>query len=458
MIENEDFLKVAIEIAQKKNIDEVIAQRIKGKTYQIRFSNSLIDNSKIWSNDILELFLAKGKRTTQIDIEAPTPTKIRNIITKASEFLLKLPESFLYNGMESNLHTYKKLEQIFDSKIMNFSEKAPELVNAAIQTSLESGAKKVAGVLYFGYSKTELMTSYGNEGSYDGSYYRFTIRSFVDAESSGQGIVCNRNLSGVEKKFIQAGIKAGEIAKMAVGGMQGHPGKYDVIMSPTVAANVLGQVFDGVNPLKIMIGMSPLKNKHIGKQIASEDFTVVDNALHDNGLGSRPFDVEGTPTGKTPIFTNGILEGLLHNTSTSKMDQVENTGSSIFFDFGIGSKFLAPGPSNIVISGGNYTLEEIIAECKKPTIYLTSNWYTRFTNMMDGLFSTIPRDGMFLIENGEIKKPVRKLRLSDNLLRICSNISAIGKDVQQIYWWEVETPTFSPSIKVNDCTITAATQ
>ena len=115
-------------------------------------------------------------------------------------------------------------------------------------------------------------------------------------------------------------------------------------------------------------------------------------------------------------------------------------------------------PSNIVISGGNYTLEEIIAECKKPTIYLTSNWYTRFTNMMDGLFSTIPRDGMFLIENGEIKKPVRKLRLSDNLLRICSNISAIGKDVQQIYWWEVETPTFSPTIKVNNCTITAATQ
>ena len=108
MSENEDLLKVAIEIAQKESIDEVIAQRIKGKTYQIRFSNSLIDNSKIWNNDILELFLAKGKRTTQIDIEAPTPTKIRNTITKASKFLLKLPESFLYNGMESNLHTHKK--------------------------------------------------------------------------------------------------------------------------------------------------------------------------------------------------------------------------------------------------------------------------------------------------------------------------------------------------------------
>jgi len=65
---------------------------------------------------------------------------------------------------------------------------------------------------------------------------------------------------------------------------------------------------------------------------------------------------------------------------------------------------------------------------------------------------------MFLIENGEIKKPVRRLRLSDNLLRICLNISAIGKDVEQIYWWEVPTPTVTPTIKVKDCTITAATQ
>jgi PmbA protein len=78
--------------------------------------------------------------------------------------------------------------------------------------------------------------------------------------------------------------------------------------------------------------------------------------------------------------------------------------------------------------------------------------------MAEGIFSTIPRDGMFLIENGEIKNPIRKLRLSDNLLRICSNITSIGNDVKQIYWWEVSTPTFTPTIKIKDCTITVATQ
>ncbi|HUW91268.1 MAG TPA: TldD/PmbA family protein [Candidatus Nanopelagicaceae bacterium] len=458
MTETSDLLKFGISIAQDEKIDEVIAQRTKGKGYQIRFSNSMIDNSKIWRDDNLELFLAKGKKSTYLEIEAPTQAKIRSRIKDASKFLERLPDSFLYNGMESNQHEYEKLNKLYDPKIMDFSDKAPELVNAAIQASLESGAKKVAGVLYFGRSETELSTSYGNEGLYLGSYYRFTIRSFVDPDSSGQGLACSRNLSGVENDFLKAGNNAGEIAKMAIGGTQGTPGKYDVIMSPTVAANVLGQVFDGLNPVKIMVGMSPLKYEHVGKQIASKEFTVIDDALLAEGLGSRPFDVEGTPKGKTPIFSDGVLKGLLQNTSTSNMDKVENTGNSTFFDFGIGSKFLAPGPSNIAINGGDYTLEEIIAESKKPTIYITSNWYTRFTNMTEGIFSTIPRDGMFLIENGEIKKPVRRLRLSDNLLRICSNISAIGKDIKQIYWWEVLTPTFTPTIKVKDCTITAATQ
>jgi PmbA protein len=458
MTETVNLLDNAIKSAQEEKIDEVIAQRINGKGYQIRFSNSMIDNSKIWNEDRIELFLAKGRRTTFLEIEAPTKTIISSRIKEASKFLKNLPESFLYSGMETDQHKYKKIEGLFDPKVNDFIEKAPELVNASIQAALESGAKKVAGVLYFGSTKTELSTSYGNEGSFLGSYYRFTIRSFVDPESSGQGIACNRTLSGVESNFIKAGNIAGEIANLAIGGKQGTPGKYDVIMSPTVAANVLGQVFDGLNPLKIMIGMSPLKYEHIGKQIASEEFNVIDDAHLIEGLGSRPFDVEGTPKGKTVVFSEGTLKGLLHNTSTSNMDGVKNTGNSIFFDFGIGSKFLAPGPSNIAIKGGDYSLEEIITESKKPTIYITSNWYTRFTSMKEGIFSTIPRDGMFLIENGEIKKPVRRLRLSDNLLRICSNITAIGNNINQIYWWEVPTPTFTPTIKIKDCTITAATQ
>ncbi len=458
MSDSEKLINLAIRIAQKEGINEIIAQMNKGKTYQIRFSNSAIDNSKVWNQNTLELFLAKGQKTSQVDIEAPTHEKIRSTISRTAKFLDKMPNSFLYGGMEAENKSYESIEGLYDQKIKDFSEKAPELVNSAIQSSLDEGAKKVAGALYFGESKIDLMTSHGMGGSYSVSYYRLTIRAFVDGQSSGQDIECGRSLSDIDKKFINAGTSAGKLAKMSVGGTQGKPGKYDLIMSPTVAANVLGQITDGAHPIKMMIGMSPLNNDLLGKKIAPEQLSIADDALIGEGLGSRPFDVEGTPTGKTPIISGGILENLLHNTSTAKMNQTKSTGSSIFFDFGIGSRFLAPGPSNTVYKGGDYSLEEIISESRKPTIYLTSNWYTRFTNMIEGTFSTIPRDGILLIENGEIKEPIRKIRLKDNLLGMLSRISAIGKDVKQIRWWEVPTPTFVPTIKVDECNITSATQ
>jgi PmbA protein len=138
------------------------------------------------------------------------------------------------------------------------------------------------------------------------------------------------------------------------------------------------------------------------------------------------------------------------------MYETSSTGSSQMLGLGQGLKMLLPNTSNLVFENGNHSFEELI-ESSKPTIYVTSNWYTRYQNYQTGEFSTIPRDAMFLIENGEMK-PIKNLRISDNTMRMFANISALGNDRKQVYWWEVETPTFIPTIRVSDCRMTAATQ
>ena len=472
MAEEKEILEKSVEIARSEGAKEVVVKLIKKKEHQIRFSNSAIDISKQWNTNLLEVFLSIGRKTSFIKIQNPSIELINEKISKAIVSLRALPKSFLYWGMDKKNYEYTSIDGLYDSGIREFSDNAPDFVNATINSSLESGAKKVAGVLYFGNISTGVLTSYNNGGIYNSSYYRMTIRAFVDAESSGQDIVVGRNLNDVENKFIEAGKRAGELAKMAVGGEQGKPGKYDLIMSPTVAANVLNHIYEGANPLQIILKMSCLSKIKIGQQIGPENLTISDNALISEGLNSRPFDFEGTPSQSTPIIRNGKFAGLIHNTSSAKLWKLLNlikfkwaksktTGNSHLggvLDEEIGPKLLAPLPSNFVYEKGDYSLNEIIAESKSPTIYLTSNWYTRFTNYLEGKFSTIPRDGIFFIENGEIEKPLRKLRLTETLLGMLSRIQAIGKDVKQINWWEVEIPTFIPTIKVAKCNFTAATQ
>ncbi|MBD3352264.1 MAG: hypothetical protein GF364_12325 [Candidatus Lokiarchaeota archaeon] len=462
----EELLNTAVDVAINKGAKEAIAKVLNQVTYQIRFSNSQIDISKQWNKNILELFLAKRRRINVVNITDPTISKIEEIIPKAAENLGKISKSLLYWGMAKNKYNYNSIEGLYYPDITEFYEKVPELVNESVNQALDVGAKKVAGVLYFGHSKTGVLTSYGNGGIYDTSDYQYTIRSFIDAESSGQQNIVGRDLNGINNKFNLAGKESAKLAKNAVSGKQGKAGTYDIIMSPTVAANIFGHIINGANPVYIIGKMSCLKGK-MNKKIAPNNLSVTDNPLIEEGLNSRPFDFEGVPSQVTPIIKDGVLRNLIHNTSSAKIwkllgkwrtKSTANSwlGSVVMED--LGPKVLAPLPTNNVYSAGDYDLDEIIAESQKPTIYVTSNWYTRFTNNLEGIFSTIPRDAMFLIENGEIRHPIRKIRIADNLLRMLKNIQCLGNDLQQVQWWEVETPTFIPTIKVKDVSITAATK
>lgn len=453
----EDLLQNTIKIANENGIDETIARITSGTSHQVRFSNSMIDIVKQWEEEKLELFFVKDQRTTQIDILNPNMDLIEERIKFSVKLLGQIPKNTLYMGMEEKPKKYSSIDGLFDPRISAFTDKAPDYVNGTINSSEDAGAKKVAGVLYFGNTYTELLTSHQFSGDYKDSYYRMTVRSFMDRESSGQDLACGRDLSNVESILNKAGTTAGKLASLSVGAKQGKAGTYDVILSPTVAGNVLGQITDNANPIMIMFGMSPIADS-MNKQIAPDTLSIVDNATIGEGLASRPFDIEGKPSEITPILNKGILKNLIHNTSSAKQYGCQSTANSDFMDMGLGSKTLSPAPTNMIYSPGEQSLDEIIANSIKPTIYITSNWYTRFTNYMEGSFSTIPRDGLFVIENGEISKPVRNLRLSDNLLHMLKNIVAVGKDIQQVQWWEVPTPTFIPTIKVKDCNITAATK
>jgi PmbA protein len=78
--------------------------------------------------------------------------------------------------------------------------------------------------------------------------------------------------------------------------------------------------------------------------------------------------------------------------------------------------------------------------------------------MSTGDFSTIPRDGIFLIKNGKIYKSLKDLRIRDSMLNILKNIRAIANDTKQIYSWEIGTPVFTPHVLVKDVGVTMPTK
>ena len=222
-------------------------------------------------------------------------------------------------------------------------------------------------------------------------------------------------------------------------------GKYQVLLSPTVASNIVESVAGAASAFSVDAGTSYLAEK-IGKRVAAEGFSLTDHGVVDGGLGGRVFDDEGLPTRSNRIIEKGVLRGFFHNLTTAKKWKTESTGSA---------GFVQPHAWNLEVGKGDSSYEEMVREMKKGII-LTSNWYTRFNNYRTGEFSTVPRDGAYLVEGGKVVKSLKGMRAGDDLQRLFSSVTMLSKDREWIQWWEVDTPTLCPWMLVDGVNITRA--
>jgi PmbA protein len=454
----EEYVDLSVEIGQKLNVDLIIARGISNIENQIRFSQNKIDINKQWHSKKVELVVVVDENRLSINEFSPTSNEnVKERIEATVKFTHKMDATPFFQGVEEGISSYPKQEWFADAKIQDYRDKAPNDVNACIDSAISAGAVRVAGSYLFGERNLYLKSSAGPSGRYTGTYYNLTVRAFQEElDASGQGLACGRIPFSAEKAILAAGERAGRFSKLHKGAKQAKRGKYDVIMTPAVAADLIGAIPGMATPLAIMIGRSALGDK-MGEKLGPDFVTVEDNGLQPDGLWSSPFDIEGTPRQSTPIIKDGVLINFLHNTSTAKMAGGTSTGNGELIDFGIGMKFLGPSPSNLVFNNGDQSFEELL-ESTNPTIFVTCNWYTRFTSMISTEYSTIPRDAAFIVENGELGQPIKNFRISDNLLRQFANIDGLGNDRVQVYWWEIMYPTWIGSVRVKDCRITTATQ
>jgi PmbA protein len=442
------ILEKSLAYLEKTDPDDVIIYGNDAINYQIRFSKNDILVNKRWANKSVGFFYVKDKKIAATQIS--DISSLDTVLKALDELLIfgrALPPKEDYYGIAEGPFTYQSIPDIYDKQMLDFADSAIDHVDQGLNAAMEAGAKLSAGILQWGYSTSHLMTNHGVNIEEKSSNYEYLIRSFIAPTESGQGMCVGTMLHTLDTQ--QAGDNAGKIAVLSKGGKSGEGGVYNALLSPTVVADIIAETTRAANPFSIEIGQSWLKDK-IGEKVASDLYSTSDNATIPHGFGSRSCDAEGVPSQNTSIFENGVLKSLIYDTSMAKKYDTKTTSNS---------GLVGPQNSNIVIEPGSYSFDELIKESKEPTIYVTSNWYTRTTNAAEGIFSTIPRDGMFLIENGEIKKPIRELRISDSFPNLVKNIIGVQNKTRQIKWWlEVTTPCFAPAMLIENVNFSTGTR
>ncbi len=440
-LENEkEFADYTLKRLSKK-VDDVILTTSNANKMQIKFVNNKISNITNWNATSIDVFAVHKKSLVTTTIKSLNKKDIDKSIENLMVFMKNTKPNKDYKGIAKGPFKYIEIEDSYDKKFLTMGEKGIDFVEQGINKALQMGAKRVSGVIETTASNVNIKTSNDVEADEKGTQLYYSVRSLVDKNASGHWTSCSRMLNRFDPGIAAA--RSADIAKMSVSPKQGPTGKYDVLFAPMPFANVVEHVGNAASVFNVESGLSCLAGK-IGKKIGNEKVTIIDDGRLKNGFHSSMFDAEGFPTQRNVIADKGILKTYLHNTSTAKKYKTKSTGNA---------GLITPSPHNLVFSGGKHDFNEMVKSVKKG-LYVTNVWYTRFQNYSTGDFSTIPRDGCFLIENGRITQPVRGIRITDNLLNIMKLVDKIGSDSHQVFCWELDTPVTTPHVLVKSLNIT----
>jgi PmbA protein len=431
-----------MKVAQKLGVDDAVLQSVSGTEHMVRFANDSLSVAKRTDESVVSVYLAKdGKRIVGASTNT-TDERLADFIGRLYKTMVNLSREAVFAPLPSSRRTFNR-PGAFDKRLGELEEEVPAFAAEAIAAAREAGARRSAGALEASVATSHILTSNGTSGHDSSSNILLNIRSFTNRNASGHGLSCSASLRDFNPK--EAGRRAGSHAKKMLNSKQPEAGKYELLLSPTVAANLISLVGNFASAYSVDAGLSYLADK-VGKRVASERFNLTDHGHTKGCLGSRTFDDEGTPTQSTKIIEGGLLKSYLHNLTTAKKFKTETTGNA---------GLIEPDCWNLEVGAGDSGYEEMVKDMKHGII-LTSNWYTRFTNYRTGEFSTVPRDGAYLVENGRVKKPLSGLRISDSLERIFSSVKLLSKEREWIEWWEVDTPTLTPWVLVDGVNVTRA--
>jgi len=441
-----ELAKYIVKELKGKGVDDVVATVNKIVVSQIKFSNNKVAKTGNEISVNLSIFIVKDKKIVVTSLKdfnkgeerTISPSNLSHNDKKSADDVIKNLLNFIkyvqpnqnYNGIAEGPFKYKNVKN-YDKKIIDVNEF--DLMEKGINSALES-ASRADGIIEKHLTETTLITSNNISTTDKSTRMYFSIRAFKDKDASGHMNTCSSSLSKLDVEG--SGKMAGNIAKLARNPEEGKSGRYDVVFSYMPMAALLNHMMDSASTFQIESGLSFLANK-LNKKLGN--FDLIDQGNLENSFNSTKFDNEGVPTQKNYVIKNGVLKTYLHNTSTAKRYKTKTTANA---------GLIAPSPSNIILRGKEGNIFDI-----KKGIYITNVWYTRYQNHLTGDFSTIPRDGIFLIENGKITIPIKNIRVSDNFLNLMKNISLVGKESKHLRSWEADTPVTTPEVLIKNVNI-----
>ena len=419
----------------KLKVDELLCNSDEGELFveEVFSENILFDDNKV-KNASYDQDKGFGLRTVEQDSinfahnNELTQDAFTNAFNSVKRNKYNSTKNLKSLPLKSNLSLYTNenpINQISLSEKISFLN----IINK-FSRNLDQRVKEVSVSLNANFQNIEVITKNGNLFYDSRPLVRMNINITVqnkgklETGSFGMGgrYLYDKLLS--EKNWKNGVKKAYEQALVKLSAKDTPAGEQTVILGPgwpgILLHEAIGHGLEGDFNRKKTSAFYNL----VGKKVASEQISVVDDGTINDKRGSLTIDDEGTPSQNTMLIENGVLKGFMQDRLNAGLMNQTSTGNGRRQSY---SHLPMPRMTNTYMLNGKYEHDELIKSTKKG-IYATQ-FSGGQVDITSGKF-VFSASEAYEIVNGKICSPLKGATLIGNGPEILKEVTMVANNME----------------------------
>ena len=398
----------------------------------IKFYRDGVSVIQRWSLYSINAYVNRCGRIYVLSVDSRSPRELKDRLKFTRNYALLEPSE--YNAPLPEPEDPGLIPNCYDKSVESivYGEGVESVVRELYNELSRHDVDYTAGVVELSVNRKALVNSRGFEGFFENTSFTGYVRVFRRGVSGQWAFTSTKLDNSLLRDSVR---RASSYVEYELPREKIEAGEYRVAFSPLVVGNIIDYVAEQASALSIDFGLSFLAKHKVGDRVFSSELTIMDKPRDPELPLNSSFDDDGLRTYDKPIFEGGVLKNILHNSKTAFKWGVKSTGNA---------GWIMPHPWNLEVKPGDLGEDELYSALGNG-ILVTSNWYTRIQNFIEGLFSTVSRDVVLIVRNGEARAIAScRVRVEGSFRELLSNIEFIGRKQYPIEWWEVEVPVKAP--------------
>jgi predicted Zn-dependent protease len=422
------------------------------RTELTRFAGNAITQNVANADETLSIRLLAGRREGKADTNQFDEKSLRRAIEAAWDVVRLAKEDPLLPPLVEKQPAYRTQES-FARATAETSPAARARVVADACARCKREGLDGSGIFVTGAGGVAYANSRGVFGYHPVSDAVFSLTSVGDhGGSEGWAIASDADVEKVDvERVVRTSIEKAQRGKRP---QALAPGRYTVILEPAAVSELmLFFSWLGFGAQAFQEGRSYLVGK-LGQKLFSSKLTVRDDAYHD-AIRGMPFDYEGTAREAVTLIEKGVAKGLVWDRRSAAREQngKRSTGHGLPQPNSWG-----PQADAIVVEGGEASVADLVRSTERGLL-VTKFHYCNVVDPMELSITGMTRSGLYLVEDGEVTRPVKNFRFTVSLLDIFSerSLEALGACERTGGALFSSGASFVPAMKIRDFNMTSGT-